>query len=176
MLMLGSYTAYVVQEVFAARFPGRQDYFFLVALPLSVVVVGLVGFLLERLLLRFLYGRPLESLLVTWGIGMVLQQGARLYFGDQTSVNSPVWFQGGVEALPGLILPKSRIFIIVCSTAALAAVYLLLYRSRVGLRIRAVMQNRHMAACLGIATGRIDAWTFALGTALAGLAGCALSL
>jgi len=165
-----------VQEIFAARFPDRQDYFFLVALPVSIVVVGMVGFLLERLVLRFLYGRPLESLLVTWGIGMVLQQGARLYFGDQTSVNSPPLFQGGVEALPGLIFPKSRIFIILCSAAALAAVYLLLYRSRVGLRIRAVMQNRNMASCLGISARRIDAWTFALGTAIAGLAGCALSL
>src|SRR5206468_8410595 len=123
MLMLGSYTAYVVQEVFAARFPGRQDYFFLVALPLSVVVVGLVGFLLERLLLRFLYGRPLESLLVTWGIGMVLQQGARLYFGDQTSVHPPTWLRGGWEIMPGLILPYSRIFIIVLSLVCLMVIY-----------------------------------------------------
>lgn len=176
MLMLGSYTAYVVQEIFVAYLPTHLDSYFIVALPLSVVVVGLVGFGLERGLLQYLYGRPLESLLVTWGIGMVLQQGARLVFGDQTSVNSPTWFRGGPTVLPGLVLPTSRIFIIVCSLVCLVAVYLLLYRSKPGLKVRAVMQNRAMAAAMGISTRRVDAWTFALGTALAGLAGCSLSL
>jgi urea transport system permease protein len=95
MLMLGSYTAYVLQEFFLNTFPNYLDYYFIVALPLSVVVVGGVGMLMERGILRFLYGRPLESLLVTWGIGMVLQQGARLYFGDQTSVSPPTWFRDG---------------------------------------------------------------------------------
>ena len=176
MLMLGSYTAYVIQEMFGRHWPLHQDYYFLVALPLSVVTVGAVGLVLERCILRYLYGRPLESLLVTWGIGMMLQQGARLYFGDQTSVSPPTWFRGGVEVMPGLIFPYSRIFIIALSLACLAAVGLLLYRSTVGLRIRAVMQNRDMAACMGISTRRVDAFTFALGTALAGVAGCALSL
>jgi urea transport system permease protein len=176
MLMLGSYTAYVVQEAFAAHLPGRLDYFFVVALPLSLLVVGAVGWSLERGLLRFLYGRPLESLLVTWGLGLMLQQGVRLYFGDQTSVNPPTWFRGGWEVMPGLVLPYSRVFIVALSLLCLGAVYLLLYRSDAGLKIRAVMQNRDMVSCLGIATHRIDAFTFALGTALAGLAGCALSL
>jgi urea transport system permease protein len=176
MLMLGSYTAYVLQEFFAATFPGHLDYFFLLALPLSVLLVGGVGLLMERGLLRFLYGRPLESLLITWGIGMILQQGARLYFGDQTSVSPPTWFRGGWEILPGLIFPYSRIFIITLSMLCLVAVYVLLYRSDVGLKIRSVMQNRDMAACMGISAPRVDALTFALGTALAGLAGCALSL
>jgi urea transport system permease protein len=176
MLMLGSYTAYVVQEFFVVRFPGQQDYFFVLALPLSLVVVGGVGIVLERGLLRFLYGRPLESLLVTWGVGMILQQGARLYFGDQTSVSPPTWFRGGWELMPGLILPYSRLFIIALSLLCLLAVYFLLYRANAGLKIRAAMQNRDMAACVGISTQQIDALTFALGTALAGLAGCALSL
>lgn len=176
MLMLGSYTAYVLQEFFATRFPAYQDTYFLVAIPLSLVVVGTVGMLLERGLLRFLYGRPLESLLVTWGIGLVLQQGARLYFGDQTSVNSPTWLRGGWEMMPGLILPYSRILIIVLSLVCLAALYWLLYGSNTGLKLRAVMQNRDMAACMGISARRVDTLTFALGTALAGLAGCALSL
>jgi len=176
MLMLGSYTAYVLQEFFASTFPGHLDYFFLLALPLSVLVVGGVGLLMERGLLRFLYGRPLESLLITWGIGMILQQGARLYFGDQTSVSPPTWFRGGWEILPGLIFPYSRIFIITLSILCLVAVYVLVYRSDVGLKIRSVMQNRDMAACMGISTRTVDALTFALGTALAGLAGCALSL
>jgi urea transport system permease protein len=176
MLMLGSYTAYVVQECFAARLPGQLDYFFFAALPLSILVVGGVGWCLERGLLRFLYGRPLESLLVTWGVGSVLQQGVRLYFGDQTSVNPPTWFRGGWEVFPGLVFPYSRVFIIALSLCCLAAVYLLLYRSDAGLRIRAVMQNRDIARCMGIAAHRIDALTFAMGAALAGLAGCALSL
>lgn len=176
MLMLGSYTAYVMQEFFATHFPSMQDYYFIVALPLSVVVVGCVGLLMERGILRFLYGRPLESLLITWGIGMVLQQGARLYFGDQTSVSPPIWFRGGWEILPGLIFPYSRLFIIALSLLCLVVVYGLLYRSDVGLKIRSVMQNRDMAGCMGISARTVDALTFGLGTALAGLAGCALSL
>jgi urea transport system permease protein len=176
MLMLGSYTAYMLQEFFLTTFPKYLDYYFIFALPLSIVVVGCVGLLMERGILRFLYGRPLESLLVTWGIGMILQQGARLYFGDQTSVSPPTWFRGGWEIMVGLILPYSRIFIIVLSLLSLMAVYLLLYRSNVGLKIRSVMQNRDMATCMGISSRTVDALTFALGTALAGLAGCALSL
>jgi urea transport system permease protein len=105
-----------------------------------------------------------------------LQQSARLYFGDQTSVSPPTWFRGGWEVMPGLIFPYSRIFIIGLSLLCLLSVYLLLYRSALGLKVRAVMQNRDMAACVGISTQRVDALTFALGAALAGLAGCALSL
>jgi urea transport system permease protein len=176
MLMLGSYTAYVVQELFASRFVTSQDYYFFIALPLSFVVAGLVGLALESGIIRFLYGRPLETLIVTWGIGMIFQQSARLYFGDQTSVNPPTWFRGGVEVMRGLILPWSRIFIVVLSLAALTALYLLVHRTYAGLRVRAVMQNRGMASCLGISTRKIDALTFALGTALAGVAGCALAL
>jgi len=176
MLMVGSYTAYVLQELFASYLPRYQDASFLLALPLSFLMGGGVGMVLERGILRFLYGRPLESLLVTWGIGMVLQQGARLYFGDQTSVSPPSWFRGGFEVMPGLIFPSSRIFIILLSILCLLAVSLLLYRSDTGLKIRSAMQNRAMAACMGVSTPRVDALTFALGTGLAGLAGCALSL
>ena len=176
MLMLGSYTAYVVQEIFAAWFPGYADSYFVVALPLAFLVAGLVGLALEWGVIRFLYGRPLETLIVTWGVGMILQQGARLYFGDQTSVNSPTWFRGGVEVLTGLIFPWSRIFIVGLALVALGALWLLLYRSYAGLNVRAVMQNRAMAACLGVSTRRVDAVTFSLGTALAGVAGCALAL
>jgi urea transport system permease protein len=176
MLMLGSYTAYIVQEFFAVYAPGRLDYFFFAALPLSLLVVGVVGLCLERGLLRFLYGRPLESLLVTWGIGLILQQGVRLSLGDQTSVNPPTWFRGGWEVMPDLVLPYSRLFIVALSMLSVVAVYWLLYRSTAGLKIRAVMQNRDIACCMGIAARRIDAFTFAMGAALAGLAGCALSL
>jgi len=176
MLMIGSYTAYVVQEIFAARFASHLDYYFLIALPLSFLTAGMVGLALELLIIRFLYGRPLETLIVTWGIGMIFSQSARLYFGDQTSVNSPTWFRGGVEVLRGLIFPWSRIFIVVLALAALAALHLLLRYTHAGLRVQAVMQNRSMAACLGVSTRRIDALTFALGTGLAGIGGCALAL
>ncbi len=176
MLMLGSYTAFVVQELFATHLPSHQDYFFFVALPLSFAVAGLVGLVLEAGIIRFLYGRPLETLIVTWGIGMIFQQSARLYFGDQTSVNSPTWFRGGVEVMGGLIFPYSRIFIVALALACLAGISLVLHRSYAGLKVRAVMQNREMASGLGVSTRRIDALTFALGTALAGVAGCALSL
>ena len=176
MLMLGSYTAYVVQELFASHLAAQQDYYFFLALPLSFVVAGLVGLALEAGIIRFLYGRPLETLIVTWGIGMIFQQSARLYFGDQTSVNSPTWFRGGVEVMPGLVFPWSRIFIVALSLVSLLALWMLLYRSYAGLRVRAVMQNRGMASCLGVSTRKIDALTFALGTALAGIAGCALAL
>jgi urea transport system permease protein len=176
MLMLGSYTAYVTQEIFASRLAAHQDYYFFLALPLSFVVAGMVGLALEGGIIRFLYGRPLETLIVTWGIGMIFQQSARLYFGDQTSVNSPTWFRGGVEIMPGLIFPWSRIFIVVLALAAFLALWALLHRSYAGLKVRAVMQNREMASCLGVSTRKIDALTFALGTALAGVAGCALAL
>jgi urea transport system permease protein len=176
MLMLGSYTAYVLQEFFITNFPDYLDYYFIIALPLSVLVVGCVGLLMECGILRFLYGRPLESLLITWGIGMILQQGARLFFGDQTSVSPPTWFRGGWEIMTGLIFPYSRMFIIALSVMSLVTVYLLFYHSDVGLKIRSVMQNRDMASCMGISARKVDAFTFALGTALAGLAGCALSL
>jgi len=174
--MIGSYTAYTVQEVFARHLAAQQDYYFLVALPLSFLVAGLVGLLLETTVIRFLYGRPLETLIVTCGIGMMLQQGARLWFGDQTSVNPPTWFRGGVEAMPGLILPYSRIFIVGLAVVALGVLHGLLQRSYAGLRVRAVMQNRAMASCVGVSTRRIDAMTFAFGTGLAGVAGCALAL
>jgi len=147
-----------------------------VALPASFLVTGGVGFLLEQTVIRFMYGRPLETLLATWGVSMVLQQAARWYFGDLTSVNAPNWMRGGVEPMVGLVLPYNRIFIILLGGVALLGVHWLLSRTRWGLLIRAVTQNRGMSACLGISTRRVDAWTFAFGAGLAGVAGCAISL
>lgn len=177
MMMIGAYTAFVLQELFTAYLPSSlHDAYFIVALPLSFIVTGAVGFLLEKTVIRFLYGRPLETLLATWGVSMVLQQSARVYFGDLTSVNAPTWMRGGVQATVGLVLPYNRIFIIFLSALGLLGVHLLLSRTRWGLKIRAVTQNRDMSACLGISTRKVDSWTFALGAGLAGLAGCALSL
>jgi len=177
MMMIGAYTAFVLQELFTQYLsPIYHDFYFIAALPLSFVLTGLVGLVLEKSVIRFLYGRPLETLLATWGVSLILQQAARWYFGDLTSVNAPMWMRGGVQAMVGLVLPFNRIFIIILSTVGLLAVYLLLFQTRWGLRIRAVTQNRDMSACLGISTRKVDSWTFAFGTGLAGLAGCALSL
>lgn len=176
-MMLGSYTAYVMQNLFL-RALGESNfgYYFVVALPLSFLVAGVAGWILERVLIRHLYGRPLETLLATWGVSLVMQQMLRQVFGpNNVDVRSPAWLTGRI-ALGGVELPYLRIFIIVTTVVCIAGVYLLLFRSTLGLRIRAVMQNRGMSACLGISTGKIDAYTFAIGSGLAGIAGCVLSL
>jgi urea transport system permease protein len=131
---------------------------------------------LERGIIRHLYGRPLETLLATWGISLLLIQTVRLLFGAQNvEVANPFWLSGGFEILEGVVLPWSRIAIVLFASATVAAVWLLLQRTPLGLQVRAVTQNREMAACMGIATGRVDMWTFGLGSAIAGLGGVALS-
>lgn len=177
MMMIGAYTAFVLQEYFVAHLPPAwHDSYYFFALPASFVVTGAFGLLLERSIIRFLYGRPLETLLATWGVSVFLQQAARWWFGDLTSVNPPTFMRGGMEPMVGLVLPYSRIFIIILAGFALLGVYLLLSRTRVGLLVRAVTQNRNMSACVGISTRKVDSWTFAFGTGLAGIAGCAISL
>ncbi|HEY4485005.1 MAG TPA: urea ABC transporter permease subunit UrtB, partial [Nitrospiria bacterium] len=177
MMMIGAYTAFLTQELFSRYLPPSWlDAYFIAALPLSFAVTGMVGLLLEKGMIRFLYGRPLETLLATWGVSLILQQSARWLFGDLTSVNAPSWMRGGFEATAGLVLPYNRIFIILLSLGGLAGIYALLFKSRWGLRVRAVTQNREISACMGISTRRVDGWTFALGAGLAGIAGCALSL
>lgn len=177
MMMIGAYTTFVLQELFTNYFsPSMHSLYFLAALPLSFSVTALFGLLLEKSVIRFLYGKPLDTLLATWGVSIILQQAARWYFGDLTSVNAPNWMRGGVQAMVGLVLPYNRIFIIVLSIVGLLGVRLLLFQTRWGLKVRAVTQNRNMSACLGISTRKVDGWTFALGAGLAGLAGCALSL
>ncbi|MDA2909937.1 urea ABC transporter permease subunit UrtB [Nitrospiraceae bacterium AH_259_D15_M11_P09] len=177
MMMIGAYTTFVTQELFVAYLPESVfDHYFIVALPSAFLVAALVGLLLEVSLIRFLYGRPLETLLATWGVGLVLIQSARVIFGDLTAVRAPSWLSGRIQVLVGVQIPYNRLFIIVLSALCVGGISFLLFRSGVGLRVRAVMQNRDMSACLGIATRRIDAYTFAFGSGLAGLAGCALTL
>jgi urea transport system permease protein len=177
MLMIGGYTAFVIQEVFAKYLPPYlHDSSYFVSLPVSFVVTAAVGFFIERTVIRYLYGRPLETLLATWGIGMFLQQAARWYFGDLTSVNTPTFLRRGVEPMVGLVLPYTRIFIMLVATVSLVGVYLLLSKTRMGLLVRAVTQNRPMSSCVGIATHKVDSWTFAFGTGLAGVAGSAISV
>jgi urea transport system permease protein len=176
LIMIGAYTTYVVQNLFRAHAPGAFDAYLAVAVPMSFLVSALVGVALERSVIRWLYGRPLETLLATWGISLILIQAVRTIFGAQNvQVENPAFMSGGVEILTGVVLPFSRIVIIAFAAVVLIAMGLLLSRTRLGLFVRGVTQNRAMAACVGVPTARVDTWAFGLGSGLAGLAGCALS-
>ncbi|MCI3923894.1 urea ABC transporter permease subunit UrtB [Paenibacillus sp. TRM 82003] len=178
LIMIGAYTAYVVQNTFLAYAPKASfDWYFIAALPLSFATAALVGWLMEIGLIRFLYGRPLDSLLATWGVGMMLQQLARSIFGaPNVAVTSPSWLNGGLDIGGGILLTYKRIFIIALVVAVLAAMFVYIYRTRAGRNMRAVMQNREMAACLGVSTRRVDKTSFMIGSGIAGIAGCALTL
>jgi urea transport system permease protein len=176
LIMIGAYATYVVQNLFRQYLPGAFDAYLVAAVPVSFAVSALVGMILERTVIRFLYGRPLETLLATWGISLILMQTVRTIFGAQNvPVENPSWMSGGIEAITGVVLPWSRIVIIGFAGFVLALIWLLLTRTRLGLFVRAVTQNRAMASCTGVPTGRVDMWAFGLGSGLAGLAGCALS-
>ena len=176
LMALGAYSTFVVQNIFRARWPEWFDAYFVVALPVSFIVAGLVGVVLERGVIRRLYGRPLETLLLTWGASLIIQQGLRLWFGAaNVDVSSPSWLSGGFALMTGLTLPFNRLFIIALAAVSVAAMYWLLFGTGAGLRIRAVTQNRAMSSCLGVRAGWVDATTFALGAGLAGLAGAALT-
>jgi urea transport system permease protein len=177
LMTAGAYTAYLSQVTLAHLDPQSAGWAYLVALPLSFLVAGLLGLAIEWLLVRHLYGRPLETLLATWGLSLFLQQSYRNLFGsNNVYVQTPEWLTGGVAFSDGIQLPYVRLFIIALVGVTLLGVFLYLYRTRTGLQIRAVMQNRAMASCCGVPTRRIDALTFAFGSGLAGLAGCALAL
>ncbi len=176
LMALGAYATYMVQTVFRAWWPAASDAAFVLALPVSFLVAAAVGVVLERGVIRHLYGRPLETLLLTWGASLIIQQGLRLWFGAaNVDVGSPRWLSGGVPVMAGLQLPYNRVFIIGLAAVSVTATYWLLFRTGAGLRIRAVTQNRTMSACLGVRAGVVDATTFAFGAGLAGLAGCALT-
>ena len=176
LMMIGAYATYVVQNLFRAYLPGMFDAYVLAAIPASFLVAALVGAALERSVIRWLYGRPLETLLATWGISLMLQQLVRSIFGAQNvPVENPSWLSGGVDLMSNLTLPFNRIAIIAFAAFVLLAVALLIGRTRLGLFVRGVTQNRPMAACMGVDTARVDTYAFALGCGLAGLAGCALS-
>ncbi len=176
LMMVGAYATYLVQNLFRSYLPGVFDAYIVVAIPVSFLAAALVGAALERSVIRWLYGRPLETLLATWGISLVLMQAVRSIFGAQNvQVENPSWLSGGVEVLSNLTLPFNRIAIVVFAVLVLGGVSLLIARTRLGLFVRGVTQNRKMAACVGVNTARIDTYAFALGSGLAGLAGCALS-
>jgi urea transport system permease protein len=174
LIMIGAYTTYVVQGWF--RNTGVFDLYLLAAIPAAFIVSAAVGMLLERSVIRWLYGRPLETLLATWGISLVLIQAVRTIFGAQNvQVENPAFMSGGIQVMANVVLPWNRIFIILFAAAVLVAMWALLSKTRLGLFIRGVTQNRSMAACVGVPTARVDTWAFGLGSGIAGLAGCALS-
>jgi urea transport system permease protein len=174
LIMVGAYTTYVVQNLFKST--AFFDWYLLAAVPASFIVAAAVGMALERLVIRWLYGRPLETLLATWGISLMLIQTVRTIFGAQNvQVENPSFMSGGVEMLTGVVMPWSRIMIILFAGAVLVGMWLLLTKTRLGLFVRAVTQNRPMASCVGVPTARVDTWAFGLGSGIAGLAGAALS-
>jgi urea transport system permease protein len=175
MVMLGAYTTFVVQEVIRTSAPGLFDYSLLIATPLAFLVSGLAGVAIERSIIRFLYGRPLETLLATFGLSLVLQQGVRSIFGPTNrEVGNPSWMSGSVD-VGGLALTYNRLWIILFSVAVFAVLMVLLRKTALGLQMRAVTQNRRMAASMGIRTDWVDSMTFGLGSGVAGIAGVALS-
>ena len=175
LMMIGAYATYEVQLAFGYPESGLGVYF-IVALPAAFLAAGIVGYLMEVLVIRHLYGRPLDSLLATWGIGLVLIQIVRLRYGNNIGVNSPAWLQGQAEIIQDVPLTYARLFILLLTGFCVVATYMLMNKTRAGLQIRATMQNRGMAASLGVNTRRVDRHTFAFGAGLAGIAGCALTL
>ncbi len=176
-IMIGAYVAYLFQQTFAGLLGGVElGIWFILALPAAFVIAAALGALMEVTLVRHLYGRPLDTLLATWGVGLILQQAARSIFGaPNVNVSSPLWLSGGLDIGTGFLLPYKRIFIFALVIVVVIAVYYYLYRTVSGRRLRAVMQNREMASCLGVRSRWVDASTFALGTGLAGVAGVALT-
>jgi urea transport system permease protein len=176
LMMIGAYATYVVQGLFQKYLPGAFDWYLLASVPVAFMASALVGAALERSVIRFLYGRPLETLLATWGISLMLMQLVRTLFGAQNvGVENPSWMSGGVQLMGNLSLPYNRLVIVGFAIAVLVGVWFLIEKTRLGLFVRGVTQNRPIAACMGVNTARIDTYAFALGSGIAGLAGCALS-
>jgi len=176
LIMVGAYATYVVQQFFAQYAPQSMDYYYIIAIPVSFFVSALLGLGLEKSLIRHLYHRPLDSLLATWGVSLILQQMARTIFGaPNVAVLPPEWLDGGVR-VAGMVFPYKRLFILAFVAVSIFVLYMYLNKTAAGRRIRAVTLNRDMAACLGISTQKVDAYAFAIGSGFAGLAGCALTL
>ena len=176
LIMIGAYTTYVVQSLFKTYLGSYVDWYLIAAIPAAFLVSGLIGMLIERKLIRPLYGRQLETLLATFGVSLILMQLVRMIFGAQNvEVSNISWLSGGIALSPSLMLPYNRIAIIVFTVAVLLLLVYLLNKTRFGLFVRAVTQNRQMARAVGIRSSRIDMLAFGLGSGLAGLAGCALA-
>ncbi len=176
-VMIGAYMTYVTQQLFSAFLPiSMRDWYYIAALPLAFAATFLLGAVLEKLVISRLYGREIDSLLATWGISLILQQAARSIFSAQgVNVNAPKFLSGGLT-VAGCTFSYNRLFILGLVLVCLGGVGLLMYRTAFGRQVRAVMQNRPMAQCMGINSRRVDSLTFSLGSGLAGLAGCSLAL
>ncbi len=175
-LMVGAYATYVVQGIFRQYAPAYVDWYLLFALPVAFIAAALVGILIERTVIKFLYGRPLETLLATFGVSLLMIQLTRTIFGAQNvEVANPVWMSGAMQVLPNLVVPYNRIIIFGFAIAVVIVTWLVLNKTRLGLFVRAVTQNRTMAACVGVKTVRVDMYAFAFGAGIAGLGGVALS-
>ncbi|MBV8587336.1 MAG: urea ABC transporter permease subunit UrtB, partial [Verrucomicrobia bacterium] len=168
-LMIGAYATYVTQQIFMSRWPQLLDWYPVAALPVAFCAAAIVGLAIERLIIRFLYGRPLETLLATFGVSLILIQTVRTIFGAQNvQVANPTWMSGGIEVLPGLVLPFNRICIIIFALTVVLLTWIVLQKTKLGLLVRAVTQNRRMAACLGVKTWQVDCYAFAFGSGIAG--------
>lgn len=176
LLMVGAYATFLVQGLFRNHLPQYLDWYVAAAIPAAFFAAALVGVAMERLVLRHLYGRPLESLLATWGLSLVLIQAARVIFGPQNlELANPSWMSGGMELAAGVVLPWNRIVIIGFAVFVLVLIWLMMQKTRLGMFVRAVTQNRAMAGCVGVPTARVDTLAFAIGSGVAGLGGLALS-
>ncbi|MDB3958557.1 urea ABC transporter permease subunit UrtB [Opitutales bacterium] len=171
LMMIGAYTTYEVQLMFGHSPDNPVNHYYLFALPLAFCTAAVVGLIIEALVVRHLYNRPLESLLATWGVGLFLIQVIRIIYGDNIGVNSPTWARGGYEIYQDIVLPYARLYLLGLSISSVCFVYFIIRKTRFGMLIRATMQNRDMANSLGVRTRKIDRLTFALGSGIAGVAG-----
>ncbi len=176
LMMIGAYATFEMQKFFGHTPDNPSDLYYIAALPAAFLTAAFVGYLIEVSVVRYLYRRPLESLLATWGIGLILIQLVRIRYGDNIGVNAPTWARGGIEIVQDLVLPYSRCFIIVLCGMCVLLIYYLMNYTKLGLRMRATMQNRNMARSVGVNTQRVDRYTFAFGAGIAGVAGCAWTL
>jgi urea transport system permease protein len=176
LMMIGAYATFVVQILFRKYLPDYFNAYLIIAVPVSFLVSALIGALLEKAVIRHLYGRPLETLLATWGISLILMQAVRTIFGAQNvGVENPSWMSGSLTVLGDVTLPLNRLIIVFFSIVVLVSMALLIGKTRLGLFVRAVTQNRPIASSMGVHTAKVDTYAFALGSGIAGLAGCALS-
>ena len=176
LLMIGAYATFFVQALFRTYLPQWLDFYVLAAIPVAFFAAALVGMAMERLVLRHLYGRALESLLATWGLSLVLIQLVRVTLGPQNmELANPTWMTGGIELAAGVVLPFNRIVIVFFAAFVLGLLWLMMQKTRLGMFVRAVAQNRPMAECVGVPSSRVDTLAFAIGSGVAGLGGVALS-
>jgi urea transport system permease protein len=176
LMMIGAYATYEMQRLFNHTPDTPSDWYYIAALPASFIAAAAFGWLIEITVVRHLYRRPLESLLATWGVGLILIQLVRVRYGDNIGISSPDWARGGLTVSQDVIIPYARIYILFLCSACVGLVYFVMNRTQIGLKVRAVMQNRDMANSLGVNTHRVDRYTFAFGSGVAGLAGYAWTI